>query len=70
MAAQDDTIYNDQWANRLIELHEEYSLVQNGLGDEFVSYLPEAVKNIGLWDERYIFSYHAADYFSRAVLHN
>jgi len=70
VAAQDDTIYRSDWIPKLLELHEEYSLVQNGLGDQFVSYTPEAVRNIGLWDERFIFSYHAADYFYRSAIYN
>lgn len=70
VAVQDDTIFQPEWASRLIDLHEQYTLVQGGLGDQFVSYRPKSVKNIGLWDERFIFSYHADDYFRRAVLFN
>jgi len=54
----------------LIKLHDDYTLIQNGLGDSFISYLPEAVRQIGLWDERFIFSYHVEDYLLRAVLYN
>jgi hypothetical protein len=70
VAVQDDTRFHDDWYTKLEELHETYSLVQNGLGDQFISYLPEAVKSIGLWDERFIFSGHSLDYFNRAYLFN
>lgn len=45
-------------------------MIQGGLGDQFMSYLPESVKKIGLWDERFIFSVHVRDYLYRAVMYN
>jgi hypothetical protein len=70
VAVQDDTRFHDDWYTKLEELHDTYSIVQNGLGDQFISYQPQGVKNIGLWDERFIFSGHALDYFNRAYLFN
>lgn len=70
VAVQDDTLFQPEWASRLLELHEKYTLVQNGQGDQLVSYRPEAVRRIGLWDERFVFSFHAADYFYRALMYN
>jgi len=42
-----------------------------GLGDAFCSYLPEAVKRIGLWDERFCnIGYQDGDYFLRSLIYN
>lgn len=68
---QDDCIFNEDWVEKLLPLHEQYNFVQNGHGDQFCSYLPEAVKRVGLWDERLCgISYQAGDYFYRNLMHN
>lgn len=42
-----------------------------GAGDAFCSYLPEAVRRIGLWDERFCnIGFQEADYFLRALIYN
>jgi hypothetical protein len=46
------------------------SLRNPGWGDNFCSYLPEAVKKVGLWDERFITTHHAAEYFYRMLIFN
>lgn len=71
VCSQDDSIFNKTWTSRLVELHRKYSFVQNGHGDQFHSYTPEAVRRVGLWDERFCgISRQAADYFWRCVMHN
>lgn len=68
---QDDTIFFPNWCHDLIKLHETYSFIQMGTGDNFCSYLPQAVKNIGLWDERFCgIGFQEADYFLRAKIYN
>lgn len=68
---QDDTIFEPDWAFKLIEYHNQFSFIQMGVGDNFCSYLPSAVENIGLWDERFCgIGYQEADYFLRAWLYN
>ena len=50
---------------------EKYSFYTSGNGDAVCAYRPEAVKNIGLWDERFCnIGYHEYDYFMRAVIYN
>lgn len=68
---QDDSIWLSNWKQNLIETHNNYSFYTCGWGDALCSYTPDAVKNIGLWDERFnALSHHEADYFLRAFLYN
>jgi hypothetical protein len=69
ITVQDDVIFKVDWFSRLLDLHRRYSFITMGIGDAFCSYLPEAVRKIGLWDERFT-DYHAADYFLRALIYN
>lgn len=71
VTAQNDTLFDPRWCHRLAELHRQYSFITAGVGDNFCSYRPEAVRAIGLWDERFCgIGYQEADYFLRAFLHN
>lgn len=71
VCSQDDSIFRKDWASKLVSLHNDYSFIQNGHGDQFHSYLPEAVCRTGLWDERFCgLSRQAADYFWRCVMYN
>lgn len=68
---QDDTVFMPNWCDDLINLHEKYSFIQMGVGDNFCSYLPDSIKKIGLWDERFCgIGFQEADYFMRARIHN
>jgi len=52
-------------------MHQKYTFVTGQLGDNIVSYRPEAVKKIGMWDERFITpSNKEADYYIRALIYN
>lgn len=66
---QNDTLPKVDWLPMLLRLHQDYDFVQFGAGDEFCSYTVEAVRRIGLWDERFCgIGYQEADYFLRARL--
>jgi hypothetical protein len=68
ITCQDDTIFSNHFINKTIKLHEQYDLVTCGVGDNFVSYTPNAIRRIGLWDERFCgIGYQERDYFLRAV---
>lgn len=69
ICAQDDTLYNDNWLRNLKARHEEgLEFISAGLGDCFCSYTPEAVKAIGLWDERFCtLNFSEYDYMLRAA---
>lgn len=67
----DDSIWNDGWYKDLTTIHETYTFYAGDWGDGLTSYLPDAIRNIGLWDERFCnIGYHEADYFLRAKLFN
>lgn len=71
ITCQDDTIFEKDWLNKLLDLHSKYNFIQMGIGDQLCSYLPESIKNIGLWDERFCgIGYQEADYFIRALIYN
>lgn len=71
VTVQDDVIFKADWFSHLIELHHRYSFISMGAGDAFCSYLPEAVRRIGVWDERFCNLGHgAADYLLRALIYN
>lgn len=71
VACQVDTIFNPNWLTRLIGLHQKYSFVSAGWGDAFLSFTPEGVRTIGLFDERFCNIVHQeCDYFTRALIFN
>lgn len=66
--AQDDLDWAPGWADFLVGHHKKYDFINIGTGDAVCSYTPEAVRKIGLWDERFCaIGYHVADYHLRAV---
>lgn len=70
--AQDDTFYQPNWLNLLNQVHfgMGYDFFCVGAGDMLHSYTPNAVKKIGLWDERYSsICYMEHDYFIRAAMY-
>ena len=68
---QDDCIWDTDWKVRLDKIHETYDLYAADWGDAFVSYLPEVVRKVGLYDERFTsVGCQEADYFLRAYLHH
>lgn len=67
----DDSIWCDNWFEDLEEIHKTYTFYAGDWGDGLTSYLPEAVRKIGMWDERFCnIGYHEADYFLRAAIYN
>lgn len=71
ITSQDDMIWQPHWCDHFLDQMTTYSLVSHGWGDGVVCYTPLAVKNIGMWDERFSPSfYHEGDYFLRALMYN
>jgi len=69
--AQNDVKFFDGWLNKVIELHQRFDFVATGNGDCFCSYTPDAIRKVGIWDERYCgIGFQEADYFIRSVYHN
>lgn len=68
---QNDIVLSPKWATNLLKMHKKYTFITGQLGDNIVSYRPEAVKRIGLWDERFVTPANKeADYYIRALILN
>ena len=68
---QNDIVLEENWVKNLLQMHQKYTFITGHLGDNIVSYRPEAVKKIGLWDERFQTPGNKeADYYIRALIYN
>jgi len=67
VTAQDDTVWDCDWLFKLIKLHTVFDFYADDAGDMVCSYTPNAVKKIGLWDERFHYGFGEGDYFLRAI---
>jgi hypothetical protein len=64
---QNDTFVKQTCFTKLVEYHKKYDFIQLGVGDQFMSFTPNAIKHIGLFDERFCsIQYQEADYFMAA----
>jgi hypothetical protein len=71
ICCQNDIKFKKNWLFNLLKLHEKYTFVAFGQGDAFHSYKSDAIKNIGLWDERFCnICYQEHDYYLRALIYN
>lgn len=71
ITSQNDCEFDGDFIPNLIEFHKTYSFIQFGAGDNFVSYTIDAIKRVGLWDERFCnIGYQEADYFLRQLIFN
>jgi len=71
MHSHDDNIFHPNFFEQLLLYHEKYNLITFSQGCGFMSYTAEAVKKIGMWDERFCtIGYHEGDYFLRAIKYN
>ena len=70
VTAQDDTVWNHDWIPNLLKVMEKYTFYADDAGDMVCAYRPEAVKEIGLWDERFHYGFGEGDYFLRAIRWN
>jgi hypothetical protein len=69
--SQNDNLFIEGSIHKLVKQHETLSFIQNGNGDSFHSYTVEAIKKVGLWDERFCgLGYQEADYFLRQRIFN
>lgn len=71
ITSQNDTTFTPNFIERVKELHKDYDLIQLGAGDTYMSYTPNAIKKVGLWDERFCnIGYQESDFFFRSFLYN
>ena len=68
---QNDTSVHPMWCSNLLKMHEKFDFIVGKYGDNLVSYTPEAVRKIGIWDENFFgVQYKEADYWMRALIFN
>ena len=68
MHSHDDNTFDSMFFKKIIEHHKKYELITFSQGCGLMSYTPEAVKTVGMWDERFCtIGYHEGDYFVRAL---
>jgi hypothetical protein len=69
--SQNDVQYNEDVIDSLVECHKDYSFISAGCGDAFHSYTVDAIKSVGLWDERFCnIGWQDCDYFLRQMIYN
>lgn len=69
--SQNDVEYNSDIIDTLIENHKKFSFISAGCGDAFHSYTVDAIKSVGLWDERFCnIGWQDCDYFLRQMIYN
>jgi hypothetical protein len=69
--SQNDVEYNRDIIDTLIQSHQQYSFISYGNGDTFHSYTPNAIRSVGLWDERFCnIGWQECDYFLRQMIYN
>lgn len=71
LTCQDDTTWHANSFHYLFDALDKFDFITDGHGDNFCAYKIEAVRAIGLWDERFCnIGYQEADYFLRAVIYH
>lgn len=69
ICAQEDTVFLGSTFTDTSHHHTKFDFIQNGRGDNYMSWNVEGVRNIGMWDERFCnIGYQEADYALRAYL--
>ena len=69
ITAQDDTVWNYDWIPQLLKVMKDFDFYADDAGDMVCAYTPNAVKKIGMWDERFHYGFGEGDYFLRAIKH-
>lgn len=68
---QDDVEVAPQGFSKLLQYHEKYNFISVGTGDDFMSFTPESVMTVGLFDERFCnIGFQHEEYFMRQVAFN
>lgn len=69
VSMQNDTFVKQSCFTDLLKLHEKFDFIVVGSGDQFMSYNVNAIKKIGIWDERFCsIGYQEGDYFMSAYM--
>ena len=69
--AQNDVVFKPFFLTEIINCLDKFTFISFGRGDEVQVLTPDAIKSIGIYDERFCnIGFQEADYFLRAVLLN
>lgn len=67
VTAQDDTIWERDWIPKLLSVMQQFDFYADDAGDMVCAYTPEAIRKVGLWDERFHYGFGEGDFFLRAI---
>lgn len=68
---QNDILLKSDVFSNLVRLHKKYNFITYGAGDALHSYSADALKYVGLWDERFCnIGHQEGDYFLRHKIYN
>lgn len=71
LTIQDDVEVHDEFFKNLVNYHNKFNFISVGTGDDFMSFTPEAIINVGLFDERFCnIGYQHDEYYMRHVAFN
>lgn len=68
---QNDALVDKKWCSNLIKFHERFDFIKGKFGDNVMSFTPQHIKKVGLWDERFCsIQFKEADYDIRSIQRN
>ena len=68
---QNDALVDKNWCSNLIKFHERFDFIKGKFGDNVMSFTPQHIKKVGLWDERFCsIQFKEADYDIRSIQRN
>jgi len=71
MGVQNDTKLTQNWFEEVLDIMFDYDYLTMGVGDQLQVWTPEAIHNIGIYDERFCgIGFQEGDYFLRARLYH
>jgi hypothetical protein len=71
LCCQNDICFKSNFLDLLVNNHQKFNFISYGEGDAAHSYKIDAIKKVGLWDERFCnIGYQEIDYWIRNILYN
>ena len=67
VTSQDDTVWSLEWIQKLVNVMADYDFYADDAGDMVCAYKPEAIRKVGMWDERFHYGFGEGDYFLRCI---
>jgi len=68
---QNDALVDKNWCSNVIKFHEKFDYIKGQFGDNVMSFSPEHIKKVGLYDERFCsIQFKEADFDIRSMQRN